>query len=106
MPHASRVCPVVGCPVLTTGGRCATHRRQVDRARGSRQARGYDRDHELLRKQWAPRVATGTVACARCSRTIRAGQAWHLDHKNDRTGYLGPSHDSCNLSAAGKAAHR
>lgn len=41
MPRALRVCPVPGCPELTTGGRCAAHRREVDRQRGSAAERGY-----------------------------------------------------------------
>ncbi len=41
MPRAPRPCPVSGCPELTTGGRCAEHRRQSDRERGTATQRGY-----------------------------------------------------------------
>jgi hypothetical protein len=36
---------------------------------------------------------------------ILPGTEWALDHTDDRTGYLGPSHKRCNDSAGGKAAH-
>lgn len=43
------------------------------------------------------------IPCARCGHPV--GRDFHLDHTDDRTGYLGPSHPSCNLRAAGLAAH-
>ena len=36
-----RPCPVPRCPQLTTGGRCPTHARQQEQARGTAHARGY-----------------------------------------------------------------
>ena len=102
----ARICAEPGCPaVIYAGSRCTTHTRATDRRRGTRQQRGYDTHHDRLRNQWAPRVATGTVACARCGQPIRPGQTWALDHSDDRTHYLGPSHAHCNNSAGGKAAH-
>ena len=32
-----------------------------------------------------------TLACCRCGQLIEPGQAWHLDHRDDRRGYLGPA---------------
>jgi hypothetical protein len=58
------------------------------------------------RAKWEIPVGLGQVDCARCHRRIRLGQPWHLDHTDDRTGYLGPSHAGCNTSAGGKAAHQ
>lgn len=101
-----RVCSQPGCPTLTDQRRCPQHTRATDRARGSRAARGYGREHDQLRKQWAPLVASGLVQCTRCRLLITAGQAWHLDHNDDRTGYLGPSHARCNTAAGGRASHR
>lgn len=110
MARAKRVCTEVGCPVLTAGGRCDAHRRQADRARGTRQQRGYDRTHDRTRATHLRR-ATPTTPCARCSHPL--GEHYrtaHLDHTDDRTGYLGLSHGTpcptcgvtCNLSAAGR----
>jgi hypothetical protein len=60
----------------------------------SRHARGYTNAHVARRRQLEPLVATGTVNCSRCGQLIEPGQAWH------RSGYLGPSHATCNLRAA------
>lgn len=106
MPRAKRVCKRKGCPTLIDhAGYCTTHDRQADKERGRRQARGYDAAHERLRRHWAPMVAMGAVQCARCSRPILPGQPWALDHTDDRSGYLGPSHERCNNAAGGRAAH-
>lgn len=103
-----KVCAVTGCPTLTTGSRCTVHAREQDRARGTRQQRGYDATHERLRAQWAPKVATGQVRCAKpeCRRFIHPGEPWDLGHLPDRTGYRGPEHAHCNRSDGGRAAHR
>lgn len=42
MPRARRVCPKPGCPTLTDTGRCDTHQRQADQARGTAKQRGYN----------------------------------------------------------------
>ena len=107
MPRAKRICPEPGCPHPASGRYCPRHNAERDRQRGSKAERGYGSAHVRLRKQWAPRVATGTVLCARCGQPIESGEPWALDHDdNDRTKYLGPSHRHCNDSAGGKAAHR
>lgn len=102
-----RICAVPGCPTAYPDRNtyCPTHRRKADKARGTRQARGYNAGHDKLRAQWAPKVATGRVPCARCGEPIAPGASWALDHSDDRTHYLGPSHTHCNNSAGGKAAH-
>lgn len=100
-----RVCSAPGCPEIQEATRCTDHTRQVEQARGTRQQRGYDRAHERLRKQHAPKVDAGLAKCARCHLPILPGQAWALDHTDDRAGYLGPSHATCNNAAGGRAAH-
>jgi hypothetical protein len=50
-----------------------------------------------MRARLAPVVATGTVRCARCDELIEPGSEWHLDHRDDGHGWLGPSHKTCNL---------
>lgn len=105
MARAMKICAKPGCPAVTAGRLCPTHAREADKARGSREARGYDAAHRNLRQALALQVATGTVRCARCHEYIKPGTAWHLDHTDDRSGYLGASCARCNLSAAGKKAH-
>jgi hypothetical protein len=66
----------------------------------SRHTRGYTNAHVARRRQLEPLVATGQLACSRCGQLIQPDQPWHLDHRDDRSGYLGPSHATCNLRAA------
>lgn len=100
------VCSEPGCPEVHVARRCPAHARQVEQARGSRHQRGYGSQHQQERKRWERTVQLGQVDCARCGQRIRLGQEWHLDHTDDRTGYLGPSHAGCNASAGGRAAHQ
>lgn len=100
-----KVCAEPGCPTPTASSRCPAHTRSRELRRGSRQARGYTTAHDRERARWTPLVASGNVTCARCRTPIATGEPWHLDHDAARTGYLGPSHTHCNLSAAGRAAH-
>ena len=108
-----RVCSCIGCaahdgscPELSEARRCPDCQAQAELRRGRRQARGYTAEHDRLRAKWKPKVERMEVDCARCHQRILPGQTWHLDHTEDRTGYLGPSHEACNTSAGGKAAHR
>ena len=82
MPRAMRVCSVPGCPVLTNSGRCDQHRREADQARGSRQQRGYDRDHERRRqgllKAWVP-----GSPCPVCKQPMLPGQQLDAGHSVD-----------------------
>ena len=107
---AKRVCSTPGCPNLTAGGRCDECRPAYERQRGTRQQRGYDAEHDRLRRRWRPRVERGTVhcharVCVEGLRLILPGQAWDLGHTDDRTAWTGPEHATCNRSAGGKAAH-
>lgn len=106
MPRAKKICGKPGCTTPTTATLCTTHAREADKARGTSTQRGYGTAHTNARKAAAPQVATGAVNCARCGEPIRPGQPWHLDHSDNRSKYIGPSHDLCNLSAAGKASHQ
>lgn len=64
--------------------------------------RGYDQQHKNLRAALLP-TAWGTP-CARCGLPMLQGQALHLDHTDNRAGYLGFSHAWCNLKAAAQKA--
>jgi hypothetical protein len=52
--------------------------------------------------RWEPIVESGYASCCRCGFPIVPGTRWHLDHRDDGLGYLGPSHAACNLRAAAK----
>lgn len=98
------------CPELSLTRRCPACSAQAEQRRGTRQARGYDRGHEALRRRWQPKVEAGqvdchAVTCLEPSRRIWLGQAWDLGHTADRTTWTGPEHTTCNRSAGGKAAH-
>lgn len=103
---AFRVCPVPGCPTMTLSGRCIKHAREADRARGTRQQRGYDAEHQRKRRISAAMVAAGRGQCWRCGLPIAPGEAFDLGHDDhDRTKYRGPEHPYCNRSAGGRSAH-
>lgn len=72
-----------------------------DKVPGKTAARGYDGAHQKKRDRWKDAIARGEVTCSRpeCGKLIFPGEPWDLDHTDDRTGYLGPSHRSCNRRA-------
>lgn len=108
MPRALKVCSCIGCPAhggscpeLVETGRCPPCSAAADKRRGSRQQRGYDRQHERERERWQPAVELGQVDCAAPTcvmpiRRILLGQAWDLGHTEDRTTWRGPEHMQCN----------
>lgn len=105
---AKRVCAEPNCPILTDTTRCPTHTRARDKARGSRQERGYDAAHYREAAAWRTKVAAGmTVTCWRCGDPITDPNDCHLGHDDhDRSITRGPEHGrKCNLSAAGRASH-
>lgn len=103
-----KVCAEPGCPTLTTTTRCDQHRRERDRARGTRQERGYGAEHDRLRAEWQAELDTGRVVyCWRCldrgKRTKIDPTRWHLGHDDfDRGKYRGPECVPCNLATAGR----
>ena len=107
-----RVCAEPGCPTITDTTRCPTHTRERDRARGSRQARGYGAEHNRLRAQWQARLNRGEVVwCWRCRTrgvwTRIDPTRWHLGHDDfDRTRWLGPECVPCNTATAGRISPR
>lgn len=102
------VCASPGCGALIPRGArgrlCPSHARAADRARGSSTARGYGTEHRARRATVAAALAAGAaIRCARCGSPITAADDWHLDHADDRTRYLGPSHAACNTAAGARA---
>ena len=105
MPRAQRICGRPGCPKPIAKRYCIEHDAEYEAKRGNANKRGYGATHQRARADMAPTIAAGRAACARCGQPIEPGQDWHLDHSDDRSGYIGPSHAHCNTSAAGKRSH-
>lgn len=110
---AKRPCATPGCPTIGVTTYCVDCARTKDKARGTRQQRGYDRDYDKARDTEARRIARGErVTCTnpRCLYpnqpvTLGVGPlSLHYGHNPDRT-LRGPEHARCNLSEAGKASH-
>jgi hypothetical protein len=75
------------------------------RVKTSPELRGYDRTHRVGRAVWARIVAADQAVCGRCLRPILPGESWDLDHRDDRKGYRGAAHSSCNRAAGGRLSH-
>jgi hypothetical protein len=70
----------------------------VSGKRGKTTAAGYGWKHQQARQRFAREVTAGLARCARCGEPIAPGSKWDLDHRDDRQGYNGPAHVSCNRS--------
>lgn len=97
-----RVCSSPGCPNLTPeAGRCQACRPAAERARGTRQARGYDAAYDRRRRADIAALSSGAVlTCWRCGGTVLPHE-YSLGHcDQDRATIHGPEHLSCNLRNA------
>jgi hypothetical protein len=74
------------------------------RIRRSTSARGYGWTHQLARKRLEPVVRAGRAVCTKCGGVIQPGEAWHLDHSDDRRAYAGAAHAYCNTTAPHRRA--
>lgn len=107
-----RVCSAPGCPTLVPqgarGGRCSSHERARDRARGTAAERGYGAAHRAESRRLKALVTSGRlVRCWRCEARITDPANLHLGHDDhDRSITRGAECASCNLGAAGRAGHR
>jgi len=98
-------CPWPRCPELLEPGvrYCPTHTRQVDRPRGSSQARGYDQAWTRLRE----RHATMHPLCARCWARGRVEPMVDVDHIVPFVGLTDPRRlDPANLMSLCRRCHR
>jgi hypothetical protein len=100
---ALRVCAEPGCPTLTKATRCPEHTRARDKARGTRQERGYGQQHATLRAAYQRRMDAGEIfTCWRCLREIDPAD-WTLGHcDDDRTVYHGPECPPCDYATSGR----
>jgi hypothetical protein len=69
---------------------------------GTTASRGYGAAHKAERDRWTARVDAGLVDCARCGQPIEPGRPWDLGHNDDRTGWTGPEHRTCNRVAGAR----
>lgn len=99
--------PCLDCKRPSPGSRCVDCARAKDKARGTRQERGYDAAHEAERKRWDPLVATGAVKCWRCLVLLAPELPWDLGHDDtDRSIYRGPECVRCNRATASRISPR
>lgn len=105
--RGTKPCPTPGCPTLIPrdARRCPPCASRHEARRGTRQERGYDAQHDRARADAEPTVIGKLCArhtlgqCVMPQPMILPGQAWDLDHRDDRNGYIGPSHRKCNRAA-------
>ncbi|MCI0423644.1 MAG: HNH endonuclease [Acidobacteria bacterium] len=87
MPKAAkRPCTSTGCPELTNGGRCLTHRRAYEAQRGTTAERGYGGHH----RRWRLLVLHRDPICKSCGlapsaeadhiKPLRDGGDWSLEN--------------------------
>jgi hypothetical protein len=105
---ALRVCAEPGCPTLTKATRCPDCTRAKDKARGTRQERGYDAAYDRERRRYQFRMEAGEVfPCWRCDELGRPHDVdpdwWHLGHDDlDRSIIRGPECPAGNLATSGR----
>lgn len=72
-------------------------------SRGSTTQRGYDYTHQKLRRALLP--AAYGQDCPKCGEVMMPGQPLDLGHTDDRTGYTGMEHATCNRKAGAVKRH-
>lgn len=94
-----RVCPEPGCGELTNGGRCTDCKREHEKARGTKQQRGYDAEHGRIRARLLADLIDGTP-CEGCGEPMRKGQALDAAHPRNRPLRLDPTSRADHLEHA------
>lgn len=79
----NRICTVPGCPEITDSGRCATHRREARRARGTTTDQGLGWQHQQRRDQLLL-DAIGTP-CPDCGTMMTDPAHMVADHSDPRS---------------------
>ena len=102
-----KTCPVCGRRRLGRSRFCHEHRPKTHRPRKSTNDRDYGARHKAVRAEYARAMEGGFVfLCPRCDLAVDPQLPWDLDHTDDRTGYLGPAHRTCNRRAAAEKKNR
>lgn len=100
---ALRVC--LDCMATIPAGRyrCRDCERERDKARGSREERGYGYEHRKERARLQSYMDAGVrFRCWRCGRPINP-KRWQLGHCDvDRAKYHGPECVPCNTATSGR----
>lgn len=73
-------CTQPGCPALTRGGPCPTHRREREQRRGTSTQRGYDSKWRVIRAQFLK--AHPYCECDACLATGARLRAIDVDHRD------------------------
>jgi hypothetical protein len=94
-----KVCATTGCPEVIDTTYCDDCMEAKDKARGTRQERGYGAVHERTKAALLP-DAYGTP-CIYCGERMWPHQNLVLDHTEDRKGYRGIVHADYRDCAAG-----
>jgi len=71
-----KFCLHPGCTTLVEGGRCAEHKKQHERYRGSASSRGYGRRHQKIREV----VMREEPLCRECLKIGRVTPGVEMDH--------------------------
>lgn len=99
----NRPCAEPGCPNIGNWnrGRCPTHQRAKDQARGTTTQRGYGSTHQQLRAALQRKMNQGhTYQCWRCGNDIDP-EHWQLGHDDiNRDVYRGPECVPCNTATS------
>lgn len=80
--------------------RCPTHTRARDRARGTREQRGYGYQHRQA-KAADEAATTPENTCPKCGLPLGL-PPWDQGHTDDRQGWQGPTHIRCNRATAAR----
>lgn len=93
--------PCLGCGTLVTAGRCRACARVVERARGTREQRGYGVPHKRARAALGGHLP---APCGYCGRVIVPSSRWVAAHVVDGDPSAGwmVAHPDCNERAKGR----
>ena len=75
-----RPCPTAGCNELVNAGKCARHRLQYERDRGTSTSRGYGVRWRRFRLWYIAEVVALDPRCKDCERPFMAESAIELHH--------------------------